>query len=76
MTTETLTFNPVAVTKNTVKFHEVDRPGKPQVMGTLYLQKWFCDSSKVVDVQVIVQVRNKDNLDEPFKSLNPATVPT
>ena len=28
-------------TKNTVKYEEVPEQGKPPVIGTMYLQKWF-----------------------------------
>ncbi len=41
MTTKVATFEKEKETKNTVKYQEALESGKPAVMGTLYLQKWF-----------------------------------
>ena len=38
---EELKFVKEKETKNTVRFNEVSEPGKPPIIGTLYVQKWF-----------------------------------
>jgi hypothetical protein len=35
-----LTFKKERETKNTIRYQEASEPGKPQVVGTLYIQKW------------------------------------
>jgi hypothetical protein len=35
-----LTFKKERETKNTIRFQEEAEPGKPQIVGTLYIQKW------------------------------------
>ncbi|HPA16139.1 MAG TPA: hypothetical protein PLU30_00230 [Verrucomicrobiae bacterium] len=40
-TTTTLSFKRLRETKNTVRFEEDAPPGKPPVIGTIYIQKWF-----------------------------------
>jgi hypothetical protein len=42
-------------TKNTVRFQEVERPGKPPVIGTLYLQKWFVGKAERVGVEIVAR---------------------
>lgn len=44
-----LTFKKEKETKNTVRYQEQSDPGKPQIVGTLYIQKWVGspDSIKV-----------------------------
>jgi len=39
-------------TKNTVRFTEVPEEGKPPVVGTLYLQKWYAGNAEKVKVQI------------------------
>jgi len=46
---ESLHFVKEKETKNTVRFAEVSEPGKPPIIGTLYVQKWFAgEVSKLV----------------------------
>ena len=33
-------------TRNTIKYHEVAEQGKPPIIGTLYLQKWYAGDCK------------------------------
>ena len=37
---EAVEFRREKETKNTVKYEEQPKPGKPPVIGTLYIQKW------------------------------------
>ena len=37
-------------TKNTVRFDEVTEPGKPPVIGTLYVQKWFAGDREEITI--------------------------
>lgn len=39
-------------TKNSVRFKEVPEPGKPPVVGSLYVQKWFVGDSKTLEVTI------------------------
>ena len=39
-------------TKNTVRFKEIPPEGKPGVIGTLYLQKWYAGSAEKVTVTI------------------------
>ena len=39
-------------TKNTIKYHEAAEPGKPPVIGTLYLQKWFAGDTKELTITI------------------------
>ncbi len=37
----TIRFRKERDTKNTVKFDEQPEPGRPPIVGSLYVQKWF-----------------------------------
>lgn len=39
-------------TKNTVRYQEVTEEGKPTVIGTLYLQKWFAGEADTINVAI------------------------
>jgi hypothetical protein len=39
-------------TKNTVRFDEVAEEGKPPVVGTLYVQKWFAGNAIELTVTI------------------------
>lgn len=39
-------------TKNTIKFAEAPEPGKPPIVGTLYLQKWFAGDKNEVTITI------------------------
>lgn len=39
-------------TKNSVRYKECPEEGKAPIVGTLYLQKWFSGSSKVLEVTI------------------------
>lgn len=39
-------------TKNTVRYQEVVDEGKPPVIGTLYLQKWFAGDSAELTITI------------------------
>lgn len=39
----TVTFEKEKETKNTVRFQEKPGEGKPPVIGSLYVQKWFAN---------------------------------
>ncbi len=38
--------------KNSVRFKEVPEPGKAEVLGIVYLQKWVAGSAKSIEVSV------------------------
>jgi len=39
-------------TKNTVRFQEEPGPGKPPVIGTLYLQKWAAGDTARLEIEL------------------------
>lgn len=39
-------------TKNTVRFEEKPEEGKPPIVGSLYLAKWFIGDTKEVTVTI------------------------
>ena len=47
-----LVFKKEKETKNTVKFEEEPEEGKPAVIGTLYVQKWFVGAAESVTVNI------------------------
>ena len=46
--TTSLSFKRLRETKNTVRFEEQTEPGKPPVVGTIYIQKWFIGDAQSV----------------------------
>jgi hypothetical protein len=53
--TKTVEFQKEKDTKNTVKFAEVQNQGEPQIIGSLYVQKWFAGDATKLKVTVEVQ---------------------
>ena len=53
--TKTVEFQKEKDTKNTVKFAEVQTPGEPLIIGTLYVQKWFAGDATKLKVTLEVQ---------------------
>ena len=39
-------------TKNSVRYKEEPEPGKPPVVGTLYVQKWFAGDTKTLEITI------------------------
>jgi hypothetical protein len=39
-------------TKNTVRFQEVEGKGKPPVVGTIYVQKWFAGDRQELTIEI------------------------
>lgn len=50
MAKQTVKFAREKETKNTVKFEEVVEKGKPPVVGSLYVQKWFAGDASELTV--------------------------
>ncbi len=48
----TLKFKKEKETKNTVRYQEVVEEGKPPIIGTLYLQKWFAGETETINITV------------------------
>ncbi len=51
-TTTTIEFRRLRDTKNTVRFEEETTPGKPPVIGTIYIQKWFAGDTDKLTVTI------------------------
>lgn len=47
-----IVFEKEKETKNTVKYSEKPEPGKPPVIGTLYVQKWFAGDRATIEVEI------------------------
>jgi len=47
-----LTFTKEKETKNTVKYQEDERPGKPPIVGSLYVQKWAAAGREKLTVSI------------------------
>jgi len=45
-------FDKEKETKHTVRFAEVTEAGKPFVIGTLYVQKWFAGDRKNLTIEI------------------------
>lgn len=39
-------------TKNTVRFQEIEEKGKPPVVGTLYVQRWFAGDREELTIDI------------------------
>lgn len=52
MSKQELKFEFEKETKNSVRFKEVPAEGKPPIVGTLYVQKWFAGNAKEVKVSI------------------------
>ena len=46
-------------TKNTVRYQEVTEEGKPTVIGTLYLQKWFAGDCAQLTITIEKEVEEE-----------------
>ena len=42
------------ITRNSIRFKEVPEPGKAEVLGSIYLQKWLAGNAKSIEVSVKV----------------------
>ena len=45
-----ITFELEKETKNSVRYKEVPGDGKPPIVGSLYVQKWFAGSTKTLEI--------------------------
>ena len=48
----TIKFRREKETKNTVRYQEVVEEGKPPIIGTLYLEKWFAGETETINITV------------------------
>ena len=46
-------------TKNSVRYKEVPEQGKPPIVGSLYVQKWFAGNAK--SLQLTIEQDAKDS---------------
>ncbi|WP_169712442.1 hypothetical protein [Cognaticolwellia mytili] len=40
--------------KNSIRFKEASEPGKAEVLGSVYLQKWVAGKAKAIEITVKV----------------------
>lgn len=55
MPKELVNFEFEKETKNSVRYKEVPEEGKPPIVGSLYVQKWFAGNAK--SLQVTIEVK-------------------
>lgn len=55
MSKEAVKFEFEKETKNSVRYKEVPDEGKPPIIGSLYVQKWFAGNAK--SLQVTIEVK-------------------
>ena len=48
-----LIFKKEKETKNCIRFEEVGEKGKPPVIGTIYVQKWFAGDLKELKLEIL-----------------------
>ena len=39
-------------TKNSVRYKEIPSEGKPPIVGSLYVQKWFAGNTKTLEITI------------------------
>lgn len=52
MSKELIKFEFEKETKNSVRYKEVPEEGKPPLVGSLYVQKWFAGNAKSLQVTI------------------------
>tara|TARA_R110001599_G_C12276844_1_gene662676 strand:+ start:26160 stop:26330 length:171 start_codon:yes stop_codon:yes gene_type:complete len=52
MSSQTINFKFEKETKNSVRYQEVPAEGQAPVVGSLYVQKWFAGTSKLLEVTI------------------------
>lgn len=55
MSTQSVKFEFEKETKNSVRYKEVPEEGKPPIVGSLYVQKWFAGNAKSLQVTIKVE---------------------
>ena len=50
--TTTIEFRKLRDTKNTVRFEEEIPAGKPPIIGTVYVQKWFAGEADKLTITI------------------------
>jgi hypothetical protein len=52
MPVKTIKFEFEKHNKNSVRYKEVAEDGMPEVIGSIYVQKWFADDGKNIEVTI------------------------
>ena len=52
MSKELVKFEFEKETKNSVRYKEVPEDGKPPIVGSLYVKKWFAGNSKNLQITI------------------------
>jgi hypothetical protein len=50
-----LRFKVDKATKNTVRYEEVPEEGKPPIVGTIYVQKWYLGNPAPVELRITIE---------------------
>lgn len=52
MTQTTIKFELEKQNKNSVRYKEIPEDGKPTILGSIYVQKWFAGDSKIIEISI------------------------
>lgn len=52
MANELVKFEFEKETKSTIRYKEVPDEGKPPIIGSLYVQKWFAGNAKALSITI------------------------
>ena len=47
-----IVFKKEKETKNTIRYEEQPEPGKPPVIGSLYVQRWFAGDRETIEIEI------------------------
>ncbi|EPJ55837.1 MAG: hypothetical protein OFPI_02660 [Osedax symbiont Rs2] len=52
MSEKTITFEFEKMNKNSIRYKEVPEDGMPEVLGSIYVQKWFAGDNKNIEITI------------------------
>lgn len=55
MRKESINFEFEKETKNSIRYKELPDAGKPPIVGSLYVQKWFAGSARKLTVSIEIE---------------------
>jgi hypothetical protein len=38
--------------KNSIRYKEIVVDGMPPILGSIYVQKWYCGNSKIIEITI------------------------
>lgn len=56
MSKEIVRFEVEKETKNSIRYKEIPEEGKPPIVGSLYVQKWFAGKAQALQITIELDV--------------------